>query len=726
MWVLLSQSMMQLERQDVITGTGRDQSWRSDTKDSLDLLYKTPSTDTQKDLFNRDYCLHHVLKVINLAPDTGKRDALDSGKTLRKRRGKRRKGQQLQQDPGRGDRRLGPMGCPTCPYALCFLSALSLLLLVTSSSAPSTLHGPTDLRASHLKMDQALLFIHNELRNEKLDVFWCSDQCNQCTYQPLVSRVKENGSTAVDAKHSLTLQLNQTSGTGELCRVHYRFREFGNYSLWVKVNASDNGKVTCAITIDQNPDYSYLPILIAFLVFLGISFFYLLGSCVLRIDAVRNFLCKKMHPIETDRLINSELGTPSGPGVYSHEGTWNISSNAHNRLRSLDTFRGLALTIMVFVNYGGGGYWFFKHQSWNGLTLADLVFPWFVFIMGTSIYLSLNSMLRKGDSRWKLFGKVLWRSSQLFLIGLFVINENYCHGPLSWSELRIMGVLQRLSLTYLAVSALELLFAKPAHDHPETCTWLLLQDVVVFWPQWLVILALEATWLCLTFLLPVPDCPKGYLGPGGIGDFGKFPNCTGGAAGYIDRILLGEGHIYQHPTSNVIYKTTMPYDPEGILGTINSVVIAFLGLQAGKIYIFYKNRHKQVLGRFFIWSVFLGVVSAILTKCSTNDGFIPVNKNLWSLSYVTTLSCFAFFLLLVIYFLVDVKNVWSGVPFYYPGMNSILVYVGHEIFANYFPFSWKMQDVQSHGEHLAQNLLATSIWVLISYILYKKKIFWKI
>ncbi|PIO28848.1 hypothetical protein AB205_0098810 [Aquarana catesbeiana] len=281
---------------------------------------------------------------------------------------------------------------------------------------------------------------------------------------------------------------------------------------------------------------------------------------------------------------------------------------------------------MVFVNYGGGGYCFFKHQSWNGLTLADLVFPWFVFIMGTSIHLSLNAMLRKGNSRWKLFWKVLWRSIQLFLIGLFVINENYCRGPLAWSDLRIMGVLQRISLTYLVVSVLELLFTKPLPDAlPQNRTCFLFQDVVLFWPQWLIILALEAAWLCLTFLLPVPECPLGYLGPGGIGDMGKYPNCTGGAAGYIDRLVLGENHIYQHPSSNVIYKTTVPYDPEGILGTLNSIVIAFLGLQAGKVLLFYKNQHKQIMVRFFTWSVVMVWLFGCNSSMKTTSGWTSVD-----------------------------------------------------------------------------------------------------
>uniref|UniRef100_A0A803WDY9 Heparan-alpha-glucosaminide N-acetyltransferase n=1 Tax=Ficedula albicollis TaxID=59894 RepID=A0A803WDY9_FICAL len=383
----------------------------------------------------------------------------------------------------------------------------------------------------------------------------------------------------------------------------------------------------------------------------------------------------------------------------------------------------LSLVIMVFVNYGGGKYWFFKHESWNGLTVADLVFPWFVFIMGTSIALALGSMLRWGSSKWKVLRKILWRSFVLILLGIIVVNPNYCLGPLSWDNLRIPGVLQRLGFTYLVVAALELLFTRP-----DSGTWEgqfpALQDILPYWPQWIFILVLEAIWLCLTFLLPVPDCPRGYLGPGGIGDFGKYPNCTGGAAGYIDRLLLGEKHMYQHPSSGVTYQSTMPYDPEGILGTINSIVMAFLGLQAGKITLFYKDQPKQIMSRFIIWGI--GIISAILTKCSKEEGFIPINKNLWSISYVTTMSCFAFILLLLIYYLVDVKKWWSGAPFLYPGMNSILVYIGHQVFANYFPFKWKMQDSQSHAEHLTQNLTATTLWVIISYILYRRRIFWKI
>ncbi|XP_066487376.1 heparan-alpha-glucosaminide N-acetyltransferase [Tiliqua scincoides] len=613
------------------------------------------------------------------------------------------------------------------------LAALAVSLLLPGLAQPHDIarRPPWDL-----KIDQALLQIHNELLNENFTVFWLSDYCYQCAYQELVSlsinRALEESSiaaVAVDTQHAITLVVNSTAESKELCGIHYHFGEFGNYSLLVRSFHNNTQKISCTIVINQDPVNSYIPIFFAFLIYLGIFSILTLGQFCMNIEPIRNWLYKKMNPRETDRLINSELGSPSRTDSINGDlpaGIWNTPSSLQ-RLRSLDTFRGLALIIMVFVNYGGGKYWFFKHQSWNGLTVADLVFPWFVFIMGTSISLSLSSLLRRGCSKWLLLGKVLWRSLLLFLIGVIIVNPNYCTGPLSWDNLRIPGVLQRLGCTYLVVALLELLFAEPL---PENSTleapYSAVQDILPYWPQWIFIMALEALWLCLTFLLNVPACPRGYLGAGGIGDLGKYPNCTGGAAAYIDHFLLGEKHIYQHPSSNVLYLTTTAFDPEGILGTINSVVMAFLGVQAGKIFLFYKDQHRQIMFRFCIWSVVTGVISIVLTKCTKDQGFIPVNKNLWSISYVTTLSCFAFMLLLLIYYLVDVKRMWSGAPFFYPGMNSILVYVGHEIFENYFPFKWKMQNTQSHSEHLTQNLIATSVWVIISYILYRKRIFWKI
>ncbi|XP_044045519.1 heparan-alpha-glucosaminide N-acetyltransferase isoform X2 [Siniperca chuatsi] len=578
-------------------------------------------------------------------------------------------------------------------------------------------------------MDEAFLTVNNELDHEVV-VSWMSERCYHCLYQQL--GVVPAGPSAgqpssvdfvVSTQHEITLQLNSTSVNLELCTVPFHFGEHGNYSLWVK-NLSDSSVVNCSIVTDADPVNSYIPILVAFLIFAGLALVSAIGKTILGLDVVKSILFRIGGSMETERLINSELGSPGRTVATVTDNILPPAPSPSKRLRSLDTFRGVALVIMVFVNYGGGRYWFFRHESWNGLTVADLVFPWFVFIMGTSIALSINSLLRAGSTRCSLLRKVVWRSLQLFIIGVFIINPNYCQGPLSWDNLRIPGVLQRLAWSYLAVACLDLLVARGHLDILTTDAWWSPGlDILLYWPAWLCVLLLEIIWLCLTFLLPVPDCPTGYLGPGGIGDMGLYANCTGGAAAFIDRWLLGVNHIYQTPSSRGIYATHMPYDPEGVLGSINSILMAFLGLQAGKIILHYRDLHTSIMSRFLIWGLLLGVISAVLTKCSTDQGFIPVNKNLWSLSYVTTLACFAYVLLVLMYYTVDVKKWWSGAPFYYPGMNSILVYVGHEVFEEYFPFRWRMANSQSHTEHLTQNLVATSCWIFISYVLYRKKIF---
>ncbi|CAD7680346.1 unnamed protein product [Nyctereutes procyonoides] len=630
---------------------------------------------------------------------------------------------------------------PALVALLLAASVLSAALLAPGDSPERGAEAapPRDLdKKKHveLKMDQALLLIHNELHGTNMTVYWNSERCYHCLFQILVN-VSWSGkpgkpsiaAVALSTQHGSLLQLNDTLEEKEICRLEYKFGEFGNYSLLVKHVHNGVNEIACDIVVNKNPIDSNLPVCIAFLVGVALIIAVSLLRFLLSLDDFHNWISKAINSRETDRLINSELGSPGRAGSIGGEAqqeAWHPPS-ALPRLRSIDTFRGLALILMVFVNYGGGKYWYFKHSSWNGLTVADLVFPWFVFIMGSSIFLSMTSMLQRGCSKFRLLGKIAWRSFLLFCIGVVIVNPNYCLGPLSWDKVRIPGVLQRLGVTYFVVAVLELIFAKPV---PESCAserrFFSLRDIILSWPQWLFILLLESIWLGLTFFLPVPGCPTGYLGPGGIGDLGKYPNCTGGAAGYIDRLLLGDDHIYQHPSSAVLYHTKVPYDPEGILGTISSIVMAFLGIQAGKILLYYKDQTKDILIRFTAWCCFLGLISVALTKISENEGFIPINKNLWSISYVTTLSSFAFFILLILYPIVDVKGLWTGTPFFYPGMNSILVYVGHEVFENYFPFQWKLEDNQSHKEHLTQNIVATALWVLIAYILYKKKVFWKI
>ncbi|XP_035609830.1 heparan-alpha-glucosaminide N-acetyltransferase isoform X1 [Oncorhynchus keta] len=567
-----------------------------------------------------------------------------------------------------------------------------------------------------LKLDQACLTFHNQLPTG-VDVLYTSDYCYKCLYQPLVSvpNGPQNASVVVSTVLTLTLQLQPMGRNTTLCRWSQLYEEAAHYSVWIQESESPIN-VICYQTVDVSPSNIYFPLLVAALLLALISLLCVLVPYLYRRRCTTKLIKTICH--EGPRHAMDDETQGCGDEV-------NTAQPKPTRLRSLDTFRGLSLTIMVFVNYGGGGYWIFEHAPWNGLTVADLVMPWFVFILGTSVVLAFTSMQKKGVSRRQLIRKLTWRTVVLILIGFCFINYSPKDGLLSWSWLRIPGVLQRLGFTYFILSLMQTFCGMREIPLSRDRWWDPVQDVVLYWPEWIFIILLETLWLCLTFLLPVPNCPTGYLGAGGIGDNGLYPNCTGGAAGYIDKWLLGD-NIYHWPTCKAMYRTTQPFDPEGVLGTINSIVMGFMGMQAGKILIFYRKKDISVLSRFLVWAILLGNSAAVLSKCTRDEGFIPVNKNLWSLSYITCMGCFSFLLLGVMYFVMDIKGWWGGQPFIYPGMNSIFVYVGHSLLGSYFPFSWEMRFVDSHWEKLFQSLWATSLWVLIAFLLYRKKFFLKV
>ncbi|RUS78252.1 hypothetical protein EGW08_013991, partial [Elysia chlorotica] len=378
----------------------------------------------------------------------------------------------------------------------------------------------------------------------------------------------------------------------------------------------------------------------------------------------------------------------------------------------------LTLILMVFVNYGGGRYWFFEHAPWNGLYVADLVFPWFVFIMGVSINFSFKSMLKHGWTAPRVTWRLVWRAAKLFAIG-FMLGTHHYQADLS--KVRVLGVLQRLALTYLISSLVHYCFVRKFDSHQVFSQIIYrIRDVVLYLPEWAVNLAILALHLGIMYGLPVPGCPTGYVGPGGLSESGRHWNCTGGATQYVDSLLLGTKHMYQWPTPQAVYQTSVPFDPEGFLATLGCVFLCFLGIQCGRIIQTFQD-HKQRVVRFLAWAAILGALAAFFTKCSEDDGWIPPNKNLWSLSYTLVTACFAFILLSALYVLIDVLGFWKGQPFIYPGMNSIVVYCCSEMFYKQFPVSWAVSE--THLNLLLLCVWGTAVWTAFAYWLFLKKIF---
>ena len=506
------------------------------------------------------------------------------------------------------------------------------------------------------------------------------------------------------------------------CTEHHLTRHFtggGIYNIYV---SKKNGSIVCngPLLMNDVPD-SNIPIYVTLGSFTGLAVLWILvkkfyGSRA-AFQIVYTVKAGRYRILDPNISAERDLGRTTSVVDDDEEQPLLNPKPIKERLKSLDTFRGISIVIMIFVNYGGGSYWFFSHSKWNGLTVADLVFPWFIFIMGTSMAFSFTAQLRKGSSKSYIFLRVLRRSALLFAFGL-IINGDH---PIM-DKFRIPGVLQRFAFTYVLTASMHLYYCS-AGDPNKHKSWAPVRDIFNFWQEWIINGIYIMLYLVFTFLLDVPMCPTGYLGPGGAArDAGNesVMSCTGGAAGYIDRQIFTEPHIYQGPTCEEVYDTTVPYDPEGLFGTFTSCFLCFLGLQAGKILRTFPG-HIQRVRRFGIWAIVTGCIALVLCKASKNDGWIPINKNLWSLSFVLALAGMAFLLLSFCYVTIDVYNIWTGAPFYYPGMNSIALYMGHEIMSGRFPVAWEVPSM--HAFLLPLNIWGTTVWVLLAWFLHYKGVF---
>jgi heparan-alpha-glucosaminide N-acetyltransferase len=215
---------------------------------------------------------------------------------------------------------------------------------------------------------------------------------------------------------------------------------------------------------------------------------------------------------------------------------------------------------------------------------------------------------------------------------------------------------------------------------------------------------------------------KRYLGPGGLENGGKYFNCTGGATGYIDKIIMGESHLYIYPTQVVIYQTGY-YEPEGIMGTLTSIALAYFGVIAGRVLIFYPNRFQHLYTCIAWFLVTFGLFGA-LTQFDMSDGLEPVVKNIWTFSFTLLGACTSFLLLAILYFFIDIKEYWNGNPFVYVGCNSLFIYICHYLFLRQFPVQWYMPNF--HLEKFLMSIWGATFWTIIAAYLYSKKIFFNI
>src|SRR2546425_3485314 len=291
------------------------------------------------------------------------------------------------------------------------------------------------------------------------------------------------------------------------------------------------------------------------------------------------------------------------------------------RLLSLDVFRGITVAAMILVNNPGtwrAVYAPLRHADWHGWTPTDLIFPFFLFIVGVAIPFGLGRRLDADHARGRVVQKVLWRAWGVFFLWL-VLHAVSSMDP---ATIRIPGVLQRIAVCYLVASLVFLFFGRGAQ--------LLIAAV-----------ALLAYWAALT-LIPVP----GF----GAGDLGK----EGNLAAWIDRSVLG-AHIW---------RVGRVYDPEGILSTIPAIATTLFGVLTGQ-WLRGAPVSAASAGRLLLSGVAGGVIGLPWGR------WFPINKSLWTSSYAVFTPGAAPLGLAACYWLIEIKRARGGAgPFPILGVHA--------------------------------------------------------
>ncbi|MGB3778460.1 MAG: DUF5009 domain-containing protein [Tunicatimonas sp.] len=320
------------------------------------------------------------------------------------------------------------------------------------------------------------------------------------------------------------------------------------------------------------------------------------------------------------------------------------SKTPSQRLLSLDVLRGITIVGMIVVNTPGSWgnvYSPLLHAEWNGLTPTDLVFPFFLFMVGISITLALGKRKELGVPQSGLIIKIVKRALIIYALGIFLT----LFPKFDFANLRYVGVLPRIAIVYLV------------------CSLLFLQ---LSWRSiaWLSALILVGYWLAMV-LIPVPGVGAANLEPGT------------NLAAWLDELLV-PGRMYRDT-----------WDPEGFLSTLPAIVTGFTGVLTGYWLRTSRSTPEKIIG------MMVAGVLACLVGYLWHQAF-PVNKNLWSSSYVLVSSGMALLLLGTLYWFVDVKNYRGWTPFFVAfGMNAITAFVLHGVIIDAF-----MVPVNASGEVL--------------------------
>lgn len=389
-----------------------------------------------------------------------------------------------------------------------------------------------------------------------------------------------------------------------------------------------------------------------------------------------------------------------------------MTKKISNRLLALDVLRGITIAGMILVNNAGSWYFIYaplKHESWNGLTPTDLVFPFFMFIMGISTYISLRKF--NFEPSFPTFLKIIKRTAIIFLIGVVLswlslsLNtyralepenlgflERFWTAITNFKHIRILGVMQRLALTY-GIASIVAITVKHKYIPYTIITTLIVYFLVLF--------------------------------------FGNgFEKSEQNIISVVDRAVLGINHMYKD--------SGIALDPEGLLSTIPAIAHVLIGFCCGAVLMTAKDNEQRITKLFIIGTILAFAGFLLSYGC-------PINKKIWSPTFVLATCGLASLFLALLIWIIDIKGHKKWCVFFESfGVNPLFIYVmagvlgilvGQPFFAygdgtisaKGYIYSTLLQPC--FGDYLG-SLVYAIVFVCMNWIvgniLYKKKIYIKI
>jgi len=356
-----------------------------------------------------------------------------------------------------------------------------------------------------------------------------------------------------------------------------------------------------------------------------------------------------------------------------------------NRIQSVDILRGITIVAMILVNTPGtwsNVYPPLLHAEWHGLTPTDLVFPFFLFIVGCSIAFAYKNRQPDGAT----YRKITVRSLKLIGLGLF-LGAFTLSFPFfkEWSQIRFPGVLQRIGVCFFFAAIIAL-----------NTNWKVIMGIIAA--------LLLGYWVWLGFI-PLPD--------GSAPTYERAPNNW---AMYLDKLIFGS-HTWQPD-----------YDPEGLPSTLPSIATTLIGVLVGRLIIFGKQADKL--------KTMIGAALAMIVVGLLWGQIFPLNKALWTSSFVLVTGGLGTGLLAVIYYLTDIRKIQFGTAFKRVGSNALILYFLSSFISKVFGglglHSWLFQNIYVQDflppkmSSLFYALSVVAFYVWLGNLLYKRGIFIKV